>query len=284
MSAVGVPSSASQPSVRAAVAGRWEHDPLLRRVVRQLPLLRVWTRREFRVRYRQSALGVTWSVVQPLATLAIFGVILRTVLHVSSEGYPYISFAYAGLVPWTFALNGIGTSVTSVMNAGQVAGKVYFPREVIPIATVGVSAIDLCISSVLFFVILAIQGVGFTYHLLAMIPIFLVLLVIVTGIGVLLGVLTVFLRDLRYAVPLILQLVFIATPIMYSPQLLHGKLATVEKFNPFAAVVDAVRQVALAKQWPDWSQLGLWGLIGVVFFALVLAYTRSVEPRIVDVM
>jgi lipopolysaccharide transport system permease protein len=270
--------------VRTAVDGRWEHDPLFRRIRLQLPLLAVWTRREFRVRYRQSALGVTWSVVQPLATLAIFGVILRSVLHVSSEGYPYISFAYAGLVPWTFALNGIGTAVPSVMNAAPVAGKVYFPREVIPIATVGVSAIDLAISIVLFAVILGVQGVGYSYHLVAIIPILVVLTIVVLGIGIFLGVLTVFLRDLRYAVPLVLQLLFIATPIMYPPALYHGKLAEANRFNPFSVIVTAVRQVSLAKQWPDWSALGVVAAAGLVLLTLVLFYTRSVEPRLVDVM
>jgi lipopolysaccharide transport system permease protein len=271
-------------SVRTAVDGRWEHDPLLMRIRLQLPLLAVWTRREFRVRYRQSALGVTWSILQPLATLAIFGAILKGVLHVSSEGYPYISFAYAGLVPWTFALNGIGTAVPSVMNAAQVAGKVYFPREVIPIATVGVSAIDLAISTVLFAVILGVQGVGYTYHLLAIIPIFVVLAILVLGLGILGGVVTVFLRDLRYAVPLILQLLFIATPIMYPPSLYHGKLAEVNRFNPFSVVVTAVRAVSLAKQWPDWWALGVVAAASLALLTLVLYYTRSVEPRLVDVM
>lgn len=270
--------------VRTAVDGRWEHDPLLRRMRLQLPLLAVWTRREFRVRYRQSALGVTWSVVQPLATLAIFGAILKGVLHVSSEGYPYISFAYAGLVPWTFALNGIGTAVPSVMNAGSVAGKVYFPREVIPISTVGVSVIDLAISTVLFVVILAVQGVGFSYHFVAIVPIFLVLIAIVMGVGIFVGVLTVFLRDLRYAVPLVLQLLFIATPIMYPPTLFHGKLAELNRINPFAVIVSAVRQVTLAKQWPDWPLLGVHFAIALFVLVLALFYTRSVEPRLVDVM
>jgi lipopolysaccharide transport system permease protein len=283
MSAVKM-EEAAPVSVRTAVDGRWEHDPLIRRIRLQLPLLAVWTRREFRVRYRQSALGVTWSVVQPLATLAIFGVILRTVLHVSSEGYPYISFAYAGLVPWTFALNGIGTAVPSVMSAAPVAGKVYFPREVIPIATVGVSAIDLAISMVLFAVILGVQGIGYSYHLVAIIPILVVLAVLVLGMGIFLGVLTVFLRDLRYAVPLVLQLLFIATPIMYPPSLYHGTLAELNRFNPFAVIVTAMRQTSLAKQWPDWSALGVVAAAALALLTLVLFYTRSVEPRLVDVM
>jgi lipopolysaccharide transport system permease protein len=276
--------AAAGGTVRTAVDGRWDHDPLLGRIRQQLPLLAVWTRREFRVRYRQSALGITWSVLQPLATLAIFGAILKGVLHVSSEGYPYISFAYAGLVPWTFALNGIGTAVPSIMNAGPVAGKVYFPREVVPIAAVGVSVIDLAISSVLLAVILAIQHIGFGYHLVALIPIYGVLIVLVAAIAILCGVLTVFIRDLRYAVPLVLQLLFIATPIMYSPTLLHGKLAVINKINPFAAIVTATRQVTLAKQWPDWSLLGVHAAIALVLLGLVLSYTRSVEPRLVDVI
>ena len=138
--------------------------------------------------------------------------------------------------------------------------------------------------TVLFAVILGVQGVGYSYHLLAIIPIFLILAVVVLGLGIFLGVLTVFLRDLRYAVPLILQLLFIATPIMYPPSLYHGKLAELNRLNPFSVIVTAVRQVSLAKQWPDWTALGVVAAAGLALLTLVLYYTRSVEPRLVDVM
>lgn len=270
--------------VRAAVDGRWEKDHLVARLTRQLPLLLVWARREFRIRYRQSGLGLLWSVIQPLSTLAIYGAVLSGVLHVSSEGFPYISFAYAGLVPWAFTSTAIAASIPSLMNSGAVVGKVYFPREVIPLATVGASVVDLGITTAIFLVILGVQGVGYSIHLIALVPIFVMLILWVAVVAIFGSVLTVFMRDLRYAVGLILQLLFFATPIMYPPTLLHGSVSVVSKLNPLAVAVTAVRSAALAKHWPDWSAIGVFGLIALGLYFLVISYVRSVEPRIVDVL
>src|SRR5579862_886383 len=135
-SAVPVDSGTSSVVVRMAVDGRWEHDRLDRRIRGALPLLRAWTRKEYNVRYRQSLLGLAWSVLQPLAILAIFGGIMSGVLHVGSDGVPYVSFAWAGLVPWTFVASVLAMMVQSLITAMPIAGKVYFPREIVPLAQV----------------------------------------------------------------------------------------------------------------------------------------------------
>lgn len=269
---------------RAAVDGHWEHESLVTRVRNELPLLVVWTEREFRVRYRQSGLGILWSVVQPLATLAIYGVVMSKVLHVGSQGYPYIAFAYSGLVPWTFTSSGISAGIPSLMNTGGVVGKVYFPREVVPLSVVGASMIDLVIGTTIFVVILLIEGVTLSVHLVAIIPIFAVLILWVAPLAVLGALWTVFVRDLRYVVGIFLQLLFFATPIMYPPTLVKGSLSVLTKINPLAVLVTAIRSSALARQWPDWAALGVLGAIGAALFVVVIAYVRSVEPRVVDVM
>lgn len=261
--------------------GRWEHESLGSRLRGQVPLLIAWTRKEYQARYRQSALGLTWSVLQPLAILAGYGAVLGGVLKVSSDGYPYIAFAYAGLVPWSFLSSVLSTSPASLMGAGNVVGKVYFPREVVPLAQVLTFVIDLVIATALMLVILLATGVGISYTMLALIPIYAVLIVLASAAGVFLATLTVFVRDVRYGVPLVVQLLFIVSPIMYSASLIPQ--GWVNKVNPVAVLVTAVRDVSLRHTWPDWTLLGMHGLLYAVLFLAVIAYVRSVEPRIVDV-
>ena len=268
----------------SAADGRWEHDALLGRIGRSAPLLVIWSRREFQVRYRQSLLGVLWSVVQPLATLAVFGGILAGIFGVGSEGHPYIAFAYAGLVAWSFASSAIGAAVPSILGAAGIGGKVYVPREVLPRAAVGACIADLLIATAVFVVILVAEGVGLSYHLVAVVVVDAVLVVWVAAAAVLGAVCTVFVRDLRHATPLVLQLAFIATPVMYPASLFPDRLAFLNDVNPMAVVIDSIRTMALEQAWPPFGSLFLHLLAGSVVLTGALAYTRSVEPRIVDVL
>jgi len=192
---ITAPQSEPSEIVRAAADGRWEHDRLLDRLRGELPLLWAWTRKEYSVRYRQSVLGIAWSVVQPLATLAIFGGVMAKILHVSTNGVPYVSFAWSGLVPWTFTSAVMLITAQSLINAMPVAGKVYFPREIVPLAQVCAFAIDLLIGTAILVVIVAVQGIGISYHIVALVPIFAVLIIWVSAAATLVATVTVFLRD-----------------------------------------------------------------------------------------
>jgi lipopolysaccharide transport system permease protein len=283
---IAVPTAAPAPAarVRSAAAGRWEHDRLRDRIRLAMPLLLAWSRKEYSVRYRQSLLGLAWSVVQPLAILAIFGGIMARVLHVSHDGLPYISFAYAGLVAWTFVSSVLLITAQSLIAASPVLGKVYFPREVVPLAQVFAFAIDLVIGTAILLVILRVQGISWSIHLIALLPIYLVLITWVATVSVLSATLTVFIRDLRYVMPLVVQLLFISSPIMYSPSQFPHSVAWINSVNPVAVLIGAIRDAALLHNWPDWSLVGPQAGVAVVGFVLVIAYVRSVEPRIVDVM
>lgn len=279
----GGPGSPSSLPARAAEDGRWVGDSLGRRLLSELPLLAAWTRKEYRARYRQSALGIGWSVAQPLATLAAFGFVFGSVLRVSSEGLPYVSFAYAGLVPWSFFSTAVLFGTTSLMNASAVVTKAYFPREVIPLAFVATCSIDLGIASLLLFVIMWFQGIGFSYTLVALIPAYAVLVVLAGALATLFGTLTVFVRDLRYIVPLAIQMLFIASPVMYSSGILPAWARWLDTVNPISVVAGAVRDAALEQTWPRWELLGLHGAAAVVLLLAAVLYVRSVEPRIADV-
>lgn len=268
---------------RSAADGKWEHDPLTTRLRSGLPLLGIWGRREFRIRYRQSALGFLWSIVQPAAMLAVFGFVMARVLKVGSEGYPYISFVYVGLVPWTFVATSLSTGFGSLVSATPILGKVYFPREIIPLAVVAASAVDLLIGTGLLVVVLVVQGVGLSVTLVAVIPVYVVLALWVGAVTVLGAVITVFIRDLRLAIGLLLQLMFIASPITYPASLLPESVRWLKTVSPMIVIVEAMRDAALRRQWPAWGSLAAHGLIAAVILLGSIIYTRSVEPRIVDV-
>jgi lipopolysaccharide transport system permease protein len=269
--------------VRTAADGQWQHDRFDHRIRLALPLLAAWTKKEYNIRYRQSVLGLAWSVIQPLAILAIFGGIMSGVLHVSSDGLPYISFAWAGLVPWTFVSSVLGLSVQSLILAMPIAGKVYFPREVVPLAQVCAFAIDLAIGTAILVVIVLSQGVGLSWTIVALVLIDAVIAAWVGAFAVFAATVAVFIRDLRFVVPLLLQLLFIGTPIMYSATLFPHRFAWINNINPVAVAVTSTRRVVLLHTWPVWHVLLAQAVAALVALWLAIAYLRSVEPRLVDV-
>jgi lipopolysaccharide transport system permease protein len=280
--AVGL-ASGEHTVVRTAVDGRWEHDGVARRIRVALPLLAAWTKKEYNIRYRQSLLGIAWSVVQPLAILAIFGGIMAGVLHVSSDGKPYVSFAWAGLVPWTFVSSVLVLTVQSLIGAMPVAGKVYFPREVVPLAQVCAFAIDLLIGTAILIVIVLAQGLGLSLTVLSLIPIDIVIIAWVAAFAMFTSALAVFIRDIRFVVPLLIQLLFIGTPIMYSASLFPDRYRWINDVNPLAVAVTSTRRAAVFDAWPVWHVLAEQVVVAAVALWLAMAYIRSVEPRLVDV-
>ena len=266
-----------------AADGRWSHDPLARRVRKALPLIAMWGRREYHIRYRQSALGVAWGVAQPAALLLTYGVVLSLVFKVPSEGLPYISMAYAGLVSWTFVANAISAGFPSMMAALPLISKVYFPREFVSLAVTASAGVDLAIGTTVLLVLVVVQDVGLGVTALALIPIDLILVVDVAAVAVVGSAVTVFVRDVRHVLPVALQVVFFASPVMYPASLVPSSWRWVNSVNPIAVVTEATRDAVLRHQWPNWPLLGVHAITAVALLVLAIAYVRSVEPRLVDV-
>lgn len=268
---------------RRAVDGRWADEKFFARVRSELPLVAMWGAREYRVRYRQSMLGVLWSVVQPAALLATYGTVLSLVLKVRTEDLPYVSFAYSGLVGWTFVANAVNSSFPSMINAMSLTSKVYFPREVIPLSAVTASSLDLAIGTTILMLVALIQRVGLSGTLVAIVPIDLVLFLYVAAISVFGAAITVFIRDLRHVLPVVMQIVFFASPVMYPASVVPEQWRWVHVINPIAVVAEATRDVVLRHVWPRWPILGIHAVVAVLLLCSAIVYTRSVEPRLVDV-
>lgn len=258
--------------------------PTKDRLRSSLPLLRMYAMRQVQLRYRQSILGLAWTVVQPVAIMAIYGTIFIAFFEVTGGGLPYLSVAWAGLTVWMYVQAAVQMGTVSLQNDAWLLGRVWFPREIIPLAPVLAGLVDLAVAGAILMVIVLIQGVGLSIHLVVLPLIILVLVVWSAAISVFCSAITIFLRDMATIVSLGLRLLFIATPVMYSEATVPEEYRWVNAVNPFAVVVNNVRATVLSHVWPNWEILAVHLAIGSVLLAGALWYLRAVERRMVDVV
>lgn len=243
-----------------------------------------WVRRDFVVRYRQSALGLAWAVVQPALMLAVYGLVFVKVLHVHPQHGSYLVFAYCGLGPWAFFSNAVSWSMPSLVNASHIIRQVYFPRVVIPLAACGVVVVDLALSTVILLV-LQVATAGHLYlSTLALIPLYAALVLGTAALAVIGALLGAFVRDIRFALPLLLQLVFIATPIMYPRTEVHGRWSWIFTYNPMARLVAAVRAAVSAGRWPGAGATVAAVAVCLVALVAAVVYSATVEDRLPDLL
>jgi ABC-type polysaccharide/polyol phosphate export permease len=247
-------------------------------------LLQTLTPREFRVRYRESYLDLAWAVVTPLVLLVVYGVILTQAFDADGGCAPYLSSAWVGLVLWTFFSGAVYQACNSLVGSGELISKIYFPREALPLAEVGVSLVDLALGGVTIVVVALVQGAHIGVTALAVVPALLLLIVWTSALGVLVAATTVFVRDVAHIVNLGLRAGFFATPIMYDVSFLPPELRWLAEVNPVAVAIIAVRDGLLCGTWPDWKLMGIQLVIGTVLLVLAVLYVRRYESHMVDVL
>jgi lipopolysaccharide transport system permease protein len=256
----------------------------LRELWQYRELLYFLTWRDIKVRYKQTALGAAWAIIQPLSTMVVFSLFFGRLAKIPSDGVPYPLFSFAALVPWTFFANGLTQSANSVVLSQNLITKIYFPRLAVPIATVLSGAVDFVLAFVILLALMMFYGTPLTPHALWVIPLSLLALVTSVGVGFWLAALNVQYRDVRYAVPLVVQLWLFATPIAYPSSLLAEPWRTVYALNPMVGVVEGFR----------WALLGTATAPGAMLFvssvaALVVAvggalYFRRMEQTFADIV
>lgn len=255
------------------------------RLTTSWPLLRMYAVRQIQLRYRQSLLGLAWTLVQPVAIMAIYGFIFTRVLDVDGGDDPYLVMAWSGLTVWMYVQATIQMGCVSLLNDAYMIGKVWFPREIIPLAPVVGGLIDLGMAALILVPILIVQGGAFGLTLLSLPVLLAVLLVWVSAISIFTATITIFLRDMATIIGLLLRVAFIATPVMYPAALVTEQgLGWLVTANPFAAVIDNLRAVVIAGEWPNWEILAVHGAAGALAFFLSLKYLRIVERRMVDII
>ncbi len=247
-------------------------------------LLLTWTIRDIKVRYKQSLLGVSWAIVQPLSLMIIYTVVFSFFIRVPSDGVPYPIFAYTALLPWTFFASAITFGVPSIVNNLNLVTKIYFPREIFPLAALGACFVDLLIAAVLLIPLLIYYGVPLTWAWL-WIPLLLSVQIIFTiGVVLIAAALNVFYRDVRFVLPLLTQLWLYATPVIYPQSIVPEQFRGLYLLNPMAGLIEGYREVLLHGQTPNLQSLVAASLISIALFVVAYLYFERVEPTFADVI
>lgn len=248
-------------------------------------LLYFLTWRDVKVRYKQTLLGVAWAIIQPLLTMLISTLIFGRLGGFGGRtgGIPYPIFAYAGLLPWTFFSNAITTSGNSLVGSANLITKVYFPRMIIPGAAVAAGLVDFFIAFVLLIGLMLYYQVALTWNLLLFPALVFLTALLATGVGMWLSALNVKYRDIRFALPFIVQLWMFMSPVFYPSNVLPQKYRWAFVLNPLTGIIDAYRASLFARPI-DWTALGVSALITFVVLIYASYSFRRMEKTFADIV
>lgn len=243
-------------------------------------LLKTNIKKEVRGKYKGSWLGVLWTFLNPLLMLAVYAFVFPYILRVKVENYTI--FMIVALIPWNFFTTAIQSGTGSVVANGNILKKVYFPREIIPISITTSQLVNFLITCIIMFVFILFSGVGFSIHLLLMPLLILIQYLITLALTFVLSALTVFVRDVDHFVSVALTLGFYATPIVYQASMLPEKFQWVLNFNPMAQLVEAYRAILYYHQLPNFTMLGLWGILSIILLILGYIIFKNLEKSFVE--
>ena len=240
--------------------------------------------RDIKVRYKQTVLGAAWAIVQPFFTMVVFSLFFGKLAKVPSDGIPYPIFAYAALVPWTFFANGLNQSSNSQVGSANLIKKVYFPRLVVPIASVISGVFDFILAFLVLLGMMLYYGI-FPKANIVWLP-FLLLLTLTTslGVGLWLSALNVQFRDVRYTVPFLTQFWLFATPIAYPSSLLSQPWRTLYGINPMVGVVEGFRWALLGTDTAPGAIVLVSSLVALALLVGGAFYFRRLEKSFADVI
>jgi len=240
--------------------------------------------RDIKVRYKQTFLGVVWAIFQPLFSMFIFTVFFGNFAATSSGNLPYPLFVLVGLVFWNFFSSVLSHSSSSLVENEGIIKKVYFPREILPLSTIGVSLIDFTIS----FLMLILVVVYFGYNPGSLFsPIILLGLIIAGlgagGLGMFLSAVNVKYRDVRYILPFFIQTMVFLTPVIYPTTVMRSSFRAIMLLNPMTGVIEAVRN-QLSGRLLNWSTIGISAMVSFTLYFLGLYYFKKMEKFFADIV
>jgi lipopolysaccharide transport system permease protein len=249
---------------------------------RELLYFLVW--REVKIRYKQTLIGAAWVVLQPLVTIAIFSTIFGMFANIPSDGLPYPVFAYAALLPWTYFAEAVTRSSASLVSDANLIRKVYFPRLIIPLASVLTPLLDFFLSFLFLLGMMIWFGISPTRGALFL-PLFLSLAFMTAlAVGLWLSALNVKYRDVRHTVPFLVQIWMYASPVVYPVSLIPEKWRFIFGLNPMTGVIEGFRWGLLGKQTPDLTVISVSTVVVIILLLSGLIFFRRMERTFADVV
>ena len=261
--------------------GAWSQ---LRRLAGLVELFGTLVERDLRVRYRQTLLGFIWAVLPPVMLMVVFSLFLGRFTKLGDADLPYPVFVYVALLPWTFFSSSLASATTSISSNSALISKVAFPREILPWTTIATAGCDLLVGGVVLGGLLAFYGIPVTWTILMVIPLFALQVVLLAGLTLMLAAFNVHFRDVRHAVPLLLQIWMFASPVVYSARGIPDDYEVAYLvLNPIAALIDGYRRVVLRGQMPDPVVMIPVAILIVAIFFVCYAFFKRLEFDFADV-
>ncbi|MBW3607471.1 MAG: ABC transporter permease [Actinobacteria bacterium] len=242
------------------------------------------TWRDIKVRYKQTALGAAWAVLQPFLTMVVFSLFFGSLAGIPSGGTPYPVFAFAALVPWTFFATAVALASNSLVEQERILAKVYFPRLIVPAAAVLASLVDLAIAFVVLLIMILVYGIVPSAAIVTL-PFFVMLAALAAlAVGLWLSALNVLYRDVRYVIPFLVQLWLFISPVAYPSSLVPQPWDAVYGLNPMAGVIEGFRWALLGEAEPPGPMLAVSVAATAALLVGGLLYFRRMERSFADVV
>lgn len=246
-------------------------------------VLTAFAQRKVKVRYKQAVVGIAWAVIQPAFSAALFAVALGKLAHVPSEGVPYILFALAGMVIWTYFASSAGQAVDSLIQDSPMIRKIYFPREVLPLSSLAAGLVDLVPGLAILMIVAAVLGIWPSVWLLVLPLPLLLLFITAAALSLTFSSLNAYYRDVRYAMPFLFQIGLFASPVIYPLGLVPQKYRFFYAVgNPVAEAMDSVRRIIVHRAAPDFGLLALAFIWALILLTLSYAIFKRLERGVSD--
>src|ERR1044071_2712556 len=270
------------PLIKIRVGNRWSSIEL-REIWAHRELLYFLVWRDLKVRYKQTILGASWVILQPLLMTLVFAVFLGKIARVPSGSVPYVLFLYSGLLPWTFFSNAVSSSSHSLIASAHMITKVYFPRSIVPAAALLVRLSDFLIASVTLVILMLYYSQPFTWAIFVAPLLMLHLTLLALGLGLWFSALNVKYRDIGTALPVLLQLWMFASPIIYPSSLVPQQWKWTYDLNPLAGIIEGFRASILGLDF-NWRSLMISAAITLTLLVYSTYAFKHLEDEFADVV
>ncbi len=265
--------SSDSPGFLASLRELWSY--------RELLFFLAW--RDITIRYRQTLLGIGWAVLQPVVTMLVFTILFGVVVKVPTDGIPAPIFYFSGLLPWLYFANAIPASTSSLLGNGYLIKKIYFPRLALPAGTALVALVDFAIGIVILMAMMIYYDV-MSWRLLLWIPLSIHLWLFSFALGAYLSALNVKYRDVKHAIPFLVQTWLFLTPVIYPSSVVPERFSLLIDLNPLTGIIESFRKATVQTASFDWQALGISAGVTVVLLFLSLAYFRHAEGYFSDIV
>ena len=245
-------------------------------------LLKTSVKKDIGGKYKHSFLGVLWSFINPLLQILVYALIFPLVMKNGGSYKDYTVFMVCGLIPWAYFTTVINRASFIMIENGNILKKVYFPRSILPLSLVTSETINFLVSCIIILVFIVIKGFGISKFILFFPLVLLIQYVLLLGIALIFSAVTVYMRDIQHFIGVVLQLLFYATPIVYSIDTIPENFRWILKWNPMTYIIEGYRAIFYNQTMPDLKSLGVLGIISIIILIVGYLLFNKLQKRFAE--